>query len=80
MCIHKKPDSAIPDQRVAFGSVDINAVSSAMLAEAGLTDETWCFYVQSISLLDRVGRKSLLLIWVDGQVNSLAIFGAVFQF
>jgi MFS family permease len=40
----------------------------------------WCFHVLAIFLLDRVGRRPLLLTGVVGQVVGLAILGAAFQF
>ena len=40
----------------------------------------WCFHILSIFLLDRVGRRPLLLIGVAGQIVGLAILGAAFQF
>jgi SP family galactose:H+ symporter-like MFS transporter len=40
----------------------------------------WCFHVLAIFLLDRVGRRPLLLAGVAGQIVGLAILGAAFQF
>lgn len=40
----------------------------------------WHFHVLTIFLLDRVGRRPLLLIGVAGQIIGLAILGAAFQF
>ena len=40
----------------------------------------WVFHVLAIFLLDRVGRRPLLLVGVAGQVVGLAILGATFQF
>jgi SP family galactose:H+ symporter-like MFS transporter len=40
----------------------------------------WVCHVVAIFLLDRVGRRPLLLIGVAGQIVGLAILGAAFQF
>ena len=40
----------------------------------------WLFHVLAIFLLDRVGRRPLLLVGVAGQIIGLAILGAAFQF
>jgi MFS family permease len=40
----------------------------------------WCFHVLAIFLLDRVGRRPLLLIGIAGQVFGLAVLGAAFKF
>jgi len=40
----------------------------------------WLFHVLAIFLLDRVGRRPLLLLGVAGQIIGLAILGAAFQF
>ena len=63
-----------------FKFVGIKAAGPAILAGAGLTVVMWCFHVLAIFLLDRVGRRPLLLIGVAGQIIGLAILGAAFQF
>jgi SP family galactose:H+ symporter-like MFS transporter len=63
-----------------FKFVGIKAIGSAILAGAGLTMVMWIFHVLAIFLLDRVGRRPLLLIGVAGQIIGLAILGAAFQF
>ena len=40
----------------------------------------WCFHVLAIFMLDRIGRRPLLLAGVAGQVVGLAILGSAFQF
>jgi len=52
----------------------------AILAGAALAMAMWCFHVLAIFLLDRVGRRPLLLTGVAGQIVGLAILGAAFQF
>jgi SP family galactose:H+ symporter-like MFS transporter len=63
-----------------FKFAGIKAAGSAILAGAALTGVMWLFHILSIFLLDRVGRRPLLLIGVAGQVIGLAILGAAFQF
>ena len=63
-----------------FKFAGITAVGPAILAGAGLTMVMWLFHVLSIFLLDRVGRRPLLLVGVAGQIIGLAILGAAFQF
>jgi SP family galactose:H+ symporter-like MFS transporter len=63
-----------------FKFAGISAVGPAILAGAGLTGLMWCFHVLAIFLIDRVGRRPLLLTGVAGQVVGLAILGAAFQF
>jgi MFS family permease len=63
-----------------FKFAGIKAVGLAILAGAGLAMVMWCFYVLAIFLLDRVGRRPLLLIGATGQIIGLAILGAAFQF
>ncbi len=58
----------------------IRETGTAILAGAGLTGVMWCFHVLAIFLLDRVGRRPLLLAGVAGQVLGLAILGAAFEF
>jgi SP family galactose:H+ symporter-like MFS transporter len=63
-----------------FKFAGIKAAGPAILAGAGLAGVMWCFHVLSIFLLDRVGRRPLLLIGVAGQIVGLAILGAAFHF
>jgi SP family galactose:H+ symporter-like MFS transporter len=63
-----------------FKFAGITATGPAILAGAALAGIMWCFHVLAIFLLDRVGRRPLLLAGVAGQVIGLAILGASFQF
>jgi SP family galactose:H+ symporter-like MFS transporter len=63
-----------------FKFVGITAAGPAILAGAALAMVMWCFHVLAIFLLDRVGRRPLLLTGVAGQIVGLAILGAAFQF
>jgi MFS transporter, SP family, galactose:H+ symporter len=63
-----------------FKFAGITAAGPAILAGAGLAMVMWCFHVLAIFLLDRVGRRPLLLTGVAGQIVGLAILGAAFQF
>lgn len=63
-----------------FKFVGITAASSAILAGAALAMVMWCCHILAIFLLDRVGRRPLLLTGVAGQIVGLAILGAAFQF
>jgi SP family galactose:H+ symporter-like MFS transporter len=63
-----------------FKFAGITAVGPAILAGAGLTIVMWLFHVLAIFLLDRVGRRPLLLVGVAGQIIGLAILGAAFHF
>jgi SP family galactose:H+ symporter-like MFS transporter len=63
-----------------FKFAGIKAAGPAILAGAGLAALMWCFHILSIFLLDRVGRRPLLLIGVAGQIVGLAILGAAFHF
>ena len=63
-----------------FKFAGIGATGPAILAGAGLTMVMWIFHVMAIFLLDRVGRRPLLLVGVAGQIVGLAILGAAFQF
>lgn len=63
-----------------FKFAGISAVGPAILAGAGLTMVMWVFHVLAIFLLDRIGRRPLLLFGVAGQVIGLAILGAAFHF
>ena len=63
-----------------FKFAGITAAGPAILAGAALAMVMWCFHVLAIFLLDRVGRRPLLLGGVAGQIVGLAILGAAFQF
>ena len=63
-----------------FKFAGISATGPAILAGAALTMVMWVFHVLAIFLLDRVGRRPLLLVGVAGQIVGLAILGAAFQF
>ncbi|MEO9230350.1 MAG: sugar porter family MFS transporter [Devosia sp.] len=63
-----------------FKFAGIAATGPAILAGAGLTMVMWIFHVMAIFLLDRVGRRPLILIGVAGQIIGLTILGAAFQF
>ncbi len=63
-----------------FKFAGIQATGPAILAGAGLAMVMWCFHILSIFLLDRVGRRPLLLVGVAGQIIGLAILGAAFHF
>ena len=62
-----------------FKFAGITAVGPAILAGAGLSIVMWLFHVLSIFLLDRVGRRPLLLIGVVARLLG-SILGAAFQF
>jgi sugar porter (SP) family MFS transporter len=63
-----------------FKFAGVSATGPAILAGAGLAAVMWCFHVLAIFLLDRVGRRPLLLTGVAGQIVGLGILGAAFQF
>lgn len=63
-----------------FKFAGIEAVGPAILAGAGLAAVMWFLHVLAIVLLDRVGRRPLLLTGIAGQVVGLAILGAAFEF
>jgi SP family galactose:H+ symporter-like MFS transporter len=63
-----------------FKFAGITGTGPAILAGAGLTMVMWVFHVLAIFLMDRVGRRPLLLVGVAGQVVGLAVLGAAFQF
>jgi SP family galactose:H+ symporter-like MFS transporter len=63
-----------------FKFAGISGIGPAILAGAALTMVMWVFHVLAIFLLDRVGRRPLLLVGVAGQVVGLAILGAAFRF
>jgi sugar porter (SP) family MFS transporter len=63
-----------------FKFAGIKGAGPAILAGAGLAMVMWCLHVVSIFLLDRIGRRPLLLIGVAGQIVGLAILGSAFHF
>jgi len=63
-----------------FKFAGISATGLAILAGAALATVMWFFHVLAIFLLDRVGRRPLLLAGVAGQVVGLAILNAAFHF
>ena len=63
-----------------FGFAGFKTTGSAILAGAGLGLLMLCMHVLAIYLMDRVGRRPLLLIGVAGQIIGMAILGAAFQF
>lgn len=63
-----------------FKFAGIEAVGPAILAGAGLAAVMWFLHVLAIVLLDRVGRRPLLLTGIAGQVVGLAVLGAAFEF
>ena len=63
-----------------FKFAGISAAGPAILAGAGLAGVMWFSHVAAIFMLDRVGRRPLLLTGVAGQVVGLAILGAAFGF
>ncbi len=63
-----------------FKFAGITAAGPAILAGAALAMVMWVFHVLAIFLMDRVGRRPLLLTGVAGQIVGLAILGAAFQF
>jgi sugar porter (SP) family MFS transporter len=63
-----------------FKFAGITAAGPAILAGAALAMVMWGFHVLAIYLMDRVGRRPLLLTGVAGQIVGLAILGAAFQF
>jgi SP family galactose:H+ symporter-like MFS transporter len=63
-----------------FKFAGIAATGPSILAGAALTMVMWIFHVLAIFLLDRVGRRPLLLVGVAGQIVGLAILGSAFHF
>jgi len=63
-----------------FGFAGFETTGSAILAGAGLGMLMLFMHVLAIYLMDRVGRRPLLLIGVAGQIVGMAILGAAFQF
>jgi MFS family permease len=63
-----------------FKFAGITAAGPAILAGAALAMVMWVFHVLAIFLMDRVGRRPLLLTGVTGQIVGLTILGAALQF
>jgi sugar porter (SP) family MFS transporter len=63
-----------------FQFAGFKTAGSAILAGAGLGLLMLCMHVLAIYLMDRVGRRPLLLTGVAGQIVGMAIVGAAFQF
>ncbi len=63
-----------------FESAGIAVASHAILTGAALTAVMWLFHILAILLLDRIGRRLLLLVGLAGQVVGLAILGSAFAF
>jgi SP family galactose:H+ symporter-like MFS transporter len=61
-----------------FQFAGITSASSAILATVGVGVVNVIFTVVAIALLDRVGRRPLLLIGLAGMALSLTLLGAVF--
>jgi SP family galactose:H+ symporter-like MFS transporter len=61
-----------------FQFAGITSASSAILATVGVGVVNVIFTIVAIALLDRVGRRPLLLIGLAGMVFSLTLLGAVF--
>jgi SP family galactose:H+ symporter-like MFS transporter len=61
-----------------FQFAGITSASSAILATVGVGIVNVIFTVVAIALLDRVGRRPLLLIGLAGMTFSLTLLGAVF--
>jgi len=63
-----------------FEFAGFETAGSAILAGAGLGMLMLFMHVLAIYLMDRVGRRPLLLIGVAGQIVGMAVLGAAFQF
>jgi SP family galactose:H+ symporter-like MFS transporter len=63
-----------------FGFAGFKGASASILGAVGLGVVMILFHVLAIFLLDRVGRRPLLLVGVAGQILALAALGAAFQF
>ncbi len=63
-----------------FGFAGFKGASAAILGAVGLGVVMILCHVLAIFLLDRVGRRPLLLVGVAGQIMALAVLGAAFQF
>ena len=63
-----------------FKFAGFKSSGASILGAVGLGVVMLCMHVVAIFLLDRVGRKPLLLVGVAGQIAGLAILAAAFQF
>lgn len=63
-----------------FKFAGFQSASASILAAVGLGVVMLCSHVAAIFLLDRVGRRPLLLVGIAGQVVGLAALGAAFHF
>jgi MFS family permease len=63
-----------------FKFAGFKSSGASILGAVGLGVVMLCMHVLAIFLLDRVGRKPLLLVGVAGQIAGLAILAAAFQF
>ncbi|MEO7028086.1 MAG: sugar porter family MFS transporter [Acidobacteriaceae bacterium] len=63
-----------------FGFAGFRGASASILGAVGLGVVMILCHVLAIFLLDRVGRRPLLLVGVAGQVMALAMLGLAFQF
>jgi SP family galactose:H+ symporter-like MFS transporter len=63
-----------------FGFAGFKNAGASILAGAGLGVVMLFCHVLAIFLMDRVGRRPLLLIGLVGQIIGLALLGAAFQF
>lgn len=63
-----------------FKYAGFHSVGAAILAAVGLGVVMLCSHVAAIFLIDRVGRRPLLLVGIAGQIVGLAALGAAFHF
>jgi sugar porter (SP) family MFS transporter len=63
-----------------FKHAGFKSAGAAILAAVGLGVVMLCSHVAAIFLIDRVGRRPLLLVGIAGQIVGLAALGAAFQF
>jgi SP family galactose:H+ symporter-like MFS transporter len=63
-----------------FKYAGFKSAGAAILAAVGLGVVMLCSHVAAIFLIDRVGRRPLLLVGIAGQIVGLAALGAAFQF
>jgi sugar porter (SP) family MFS transporter len=63
-----------------FKFAGFQSASASILGAVGLGVVMLCMHVVAIFLLDRVGRRPLLLVGVAGQIVGLLILAAAFQF
>jgi SP family galactose:H+ symporter-like MFS transporter len=63
-----------------FKFAGFQSAGASILAAVGLGVVMLCSHIAAIFLLDRVGRRPLLLVGIVGQVVGLAALGAAFHF